>query len=190
MPVRARKEEDLDGCVRALATVHAVDGYPARWPADPIGWLNPSGLAAAWVVGHAGGVTGNVGMVEGLDDDPALTSTGVSAYRLASVTRLFVVPSARERGVGARLPDQVSRCAAQRGLRLLLDVVDDPILVTHEHCVAGEEPIGVHWPVGIRDASAAQGDDRASMPQRARPVHSYPWAPQTGGAGLLTAVPS
>ncbi len=123
--VRPRLEEDLPGCVQALAAVHAADGYPTWWPMDPAGWLNPRGLAGAWVVEHAGAVAAHVGMVHGVND-PVLTAViGVPAQRLASVTRLFVAPSARGGGVGARFMDHVRRCAAERGLRLVLDVVDD-----------------------------------------------------------------
>lgn len=123
--LRIRSDEDLPRCVQTLAAVHAADGYPACWPTDPAGWLDPPGLVAAWVVEHAGGIAGHVGMVRDLDD-PALTAlTGAPARRLASVTRLFVGPSARGRGVGARLMDEVSRSAVQQGLQLVLDVVDD-----------------------------------------------------------------
>lgn len=123
--VRARLDEDLPKCVRALAAVHAADGYPACWPTDPARWLNPPGLAAAWVVEHVVSIAGHVGMVRDLDD-PALTAlTDVPAHRLASVTRLFVAPPARGRGIGARLMNQVSRCAVEQRLQLVLDVVDD-----------------------------------------------------------------
>jgi GNAT superfamily N-acetyltransferase len=123
--VRARLDEDLPRCVQALAAVHAADGYPGCWPADPVEWLCPPGLAAAWVVEDAGAIAGHVGMVRGVDG-PALTALiGVPAHGLASVTRLFVAPWAQGRGVGAQLMSRVSSCAVERGLRLVLDVVDD-----------------------------------------------------------------
>jgi ribosomal protein S18 acetylase RimI-like enzyme len=125
MLVRARLDEDLAGCVQALAAVHAADGYPACWPADPVEWLNPSGPTAAWVVEQAGVIAGHIGMVRGVDD-PALTGlTGVPAHRLASVTRLFVAPPARGRRVGTRLMHEASVYAREQGLQLVLDVVDD-----------------------------------------------------------------
>lgn len=133
MPLRARLFEDLDSCVHALAAVHAADGYPAHWPTDPAGWLTPSGLAAAWVDERSGWVAGHVGMVRGLDDPWLTALCGAPAHRLASVTRLFVAPSARGRGVGARLMDQVSRCATEQGLKLMLDVVDGgPAIALYE----------------------------------------------------------
>jgi GNAT superfamily N-acetyltransferase len=123
--VRARQAADLVGCVQALAAVHGVDGYPACWPPDPVAWLNPAGLVGAWVVEHAGVVAGHVGMVHGEGDPTSTVSIRIPGHHLASVTRLFVVPQARGRGVGTRLMEQVSDQAAEQGLRLVLDVVDD-----------------------------------------------------------------
>ncbi len=125
MPVRARRAADLSGCVQALAAVRRVDGYPVCWPADPVAWLTPAGLVGAWVVEHAGVIAGHVGMVQGGDDPTSMASIGIPAHELASVARLFVVPQARGRGVGARLMERVSDQAANLGLRLVLDVVDD-----------------------------------------------------------------
>lgn len=123
--VRVRLEEDFPGCVQALAAVRAADGYPTWWPADPAEWLSPRGSSTAWVAEYAGAVAGHVGMVRGVDD-PALTDlTGVPASRLAAVTRLFVAPSARGRGIGTLLMERVHRYAAEDGLQLMLDVVDD-----------------------------------------------------------------
>jgi GNAT superfamily N-acetyltransferase len=123
--VRARRAADLSGCVQALAAVNRVDGYPACWPADPVAWLTPAELVGAWVVDHAGVIAGHVGMVQGVDDPTSTASIGIPAHKLASVTRLFVVPQARGRGVGEWLMERVSDQAAKQGLRLVLDVVDD-----------------------------------------------------------------
>ncbi len=103
MFVRQRRDEDLPSCVRALAAVHAADGYPMRWPTDPAGWLCPPGLAAAWVADHADATAGHVGVVIGVDDPVLATSTGVPVQRLACVTRLFVAPAARGHRLGAAL---------------------------------------------------------------------------------------
>ncbi len=123
--VRARRAADLSGCVQALAAVHGVDGYPACWPPDPVAWLHPAGVVGAWVVEHAGVVAGHVGMVQSAGHPTSTVSIGIPAHQLASVTRLFVAPQARGRGVGTRLMKQVSDQAAKQGLRLVLDVVDD-----------------------------------------------------------------
>lgn len=50
-----------------------ADRYPTNWSTDPGRWLTPDGLLASWVAEAA----------------------GVVPERLASITRLFVVPTAR-----------------------------------------------------------------------------------------------
>ena len=129
MDVRPRTDEDLAGCVRALEAVHSADGYPTRWPVDPAGWLSPSGCAAAWVAHDdvMGSILGHVCIVHGVDDPMVASLTGVSTDRLASVSRLFVSPAARGRGLGlgTSLLAAVSSWTSARNLRLMLDVVDD-----------------------------------------------------------------
>ncbi len=125
MSVRRRLAEDLPDCVRALASVGAADGYPARWPSDPPGWLSPAGLAIAWVGEHANSITGHVGVVRGVDDPTVSALTGAPAHRLASVTRLFVVPTARGGRLGASLLNTARGYAVDHGLQLMLDVVED-----------------------------------------------------------------
>lgn len=123
--MRLRLSEDLPGCGRVLAAVHAADGYPSRWPADTAAWLTPLGLAAAWVAEHASMIAGHVGIVQGVDDPVVSALTGAPQDRLASLTRLFVAPIARGRKLGASLLDTVHAYAATQGLQLMLDVVDD-----------------------------------------------------------------
>ena len=65
--------------------------------------------------------------VRGVRDLAVASLTGVGAERLASVSRLFVSPTARGRGLGlgTALLAAVSSWAAAQDLRLMLDVVDD-----------------------------------------------------------------
>lgn len=105
--------------------MHAVDGYPSRWPADTAEWLTPPGLAAAWVAEHAGTIAGHVGLVRGVEDPVVTALTGAPPHRLASLTRLFVAPAARGRALGALLLAAVHGYAATKGLQVMLDVVDD-----------------------------------------------------------------
>ncbi|MGN9841152.1 N-acetyltransferase family protein [Nonomuraea sp. H19] len=100
MEIRPRTPDDLDACVKALAEVQASDRYPVDWPADPGRWLTPDGLAGAWIAVEAGAVLGHV----------ALT-------RDAEVTRLFVAPGARGRGLAGQLLDTV-RAAVRTPLKL------------------------------------------------------------------------
>lgn len=123
--VRLRLPEDLPGCARVLAAVHAADGYPSWWPEDAAAWLAPSGLAAAWVAEHDSAIVGHVAMVQSVDDPVVTALTEAPPDRLASVTRLFVAPAARGCDLGAALLDAVRDRAAAQGLHLMLDVVDD-----------------------------------------------------------------
>ncbi|MFC4011369.1 GNAT family N-acetyltransferase [Nonomuraea purpurea] len=100
MDIRPRSPQDMDACVAALAQVQAADRYPVDWPDDPAGWLTPKGLVLAWVAVEGGSVLGHVALTGDLE-----------------VTRLFVSPAARGRGLAARLLDTV-RAAADGPLKL------------------------------------------------------------------------
>lgn len=100
MMIRPRSAADLDGCVEALRLVHAADRYPVDWPQDPARWLTPAGLGGAWIAVEEEAVLGHAG----------LTADG-------EVTRLFVAPAGRGRGLAGRLLAAV-RAAAGGPLRL------------------------------------------------------------------------
>ncbi|MFF2923379.1 GNAT family N-acetyltransferase [Streptomyces celluloflavus] len=102
--IRRRNDSDLDACVAILAEVHTHSGYPHHWPADPARWLTPDGLTGAWVAEAAGAVVGHV------------TLCG------REVSRLYVGPAARGRGLGGQLLRGVEQEAAARGLRPVLEV--------------------------------------------------------------------
>lgn len=125
--VRPRTGGDLGDCVRALAEVHARDGYPVNWPERPDEWLSPPSLVASWVVEQGGRIAGHVGLSrsDAGDAAPGLWSarTGTGADRIAVISRLFVAPSARGRGLGATLLTRAASEARERGLHPVLDVV-------------------------------------------------------------------
>jgi GNAT superfamily N-acetyltransferase len=125
--VRERGGDDLPACVEALRGVQACDGYPTRWPQDPEGWLSPAGTAAAWVVVEGRTVLGHVCVVQDVEDSVAAATAGVGVHQLAGVSRLFVAPAARGRGLrlGTTLLGEVEAWSRPRGLQLMLDVVDD-----------------------------------------------------------------
>jgi GNAT superfamily N-acetyltransferase len=80
------------------------------WPADPAEWLSPSGSATAWVAEDpaAGSIVGHVCVVRGVDDPVVASLAGVASDRLASVSRLFVSPAARGRGLAQALLAELS----------------------------------------------------------------------------------
>lgn len=145
MNVRERTPGDLPACVAVLREVHEADGYPTVWPDDPVGWLHPG--EPAWVAEDPAGVLGHVAVVRiaaVLGDAPA-------------VSRLFVSPRARGRGLGtgAALLARAQGWAVRRGLPLVLDVVEDggPAAELYERL--GWELVGrrdADWvtPAGVR----------------------------------------
>ena len=123
--MRRRVVGDLPGCVRVLEAVHVADAYPMWWPADPAGWLSPVGWTAAWVAELAGVVVGHVCVVRGVEDPLVTSLTGAGPDQLGTVSRLFIAPEARGRGLGGSLLTAGSSYASALGLQLMLDVVDD-----------------------------------------------------------------
>jgi GNAT superfamily N-acetyltransferase len=114
-PVRIRPREgaDLELCVQGLAAVFQDGGYPTNWPADPGGWLSPDGIAGAWVASTEGlPVAGHVLLLRLSGEGPA------------EVSRLFVVPAARRRGVAQALLRRAIDWATAHELDLVLDVTD------------------------------------------------------------------
>ncbi|GAA3618310.1 GNAT family N-acetyltransferase [Kineosporia mesophila] len=131
--LRPRTEADVTTAAVQLRTVHEQDGYPSLWPDDPQKWLSPPGTAAAWVAVETADrdrVLGHLCVVTGVDD-PAATalarSTGRTETELAGVSRLFVTPAARGRGLrlGERLLGEARAWARDHHRLLMLDVVED-----------------------------------------------------------------
>jgi GNAT superfamily N-acetyltransferase len=127
MHIRVRRPDELDACTAVLADVHAADGYPRYWPADPQAWLTPSQLLRAWVAVVAEVVVGHVALCEAEDDTAAAVwrlASGLPAARLAVVSRLFVAPQARGRGLGTGLLHAACAAAVASRLRPALEVLD------------------------------------------------------------------
>src|SRR6204780_535687 len=111
---RYRDESDVDACVDALRAVYETSGYPTNWPADPARWLRPPGILRAWVAATEDvRVAGHVILMRPLPGE-----------RSAEVSRLFVAPAARRRGVASALLETVMRAATENDLDLFLDVTD------------------------------------------------------------------
>jgi len=117
----------MDACVRLLAIVHARDQYPLLWPDDAITWLSPRGIIAAWVAERNGSVLGHVALHHpGRDGGGVewLESLGLCPSQIAWISRLFVDPAARRRGLGSYLLNAALRHASRLGLRAALEVVE------------------------------------------------------------------
>ncbi|MFC8797627.1 GNAT family N-acetyltransferase [Promicromonospora sp. NPDC057138] len=161
--IAQRNPAHLDRVVGALRQVHEKSGYPMVWPDDPTAWLTPAGTLDAWVALSDGEVVGHVMLVEGDKVEYAaelVEATGVPVTGLAGVSRLFVTPAARRRGVAAALLERLEDTSTRRGRRLVLDVVDDggPAVRLYERLgwtrvTAGEAT----WttPAGTRPKTAA-----------------------------------
>jgi GNAT superfamily N-acetyltransferase len=125
--IRARRQDEIDECVALLAETHSRDGYPNEWPANPEAWLQPTNLLAAWVAEHGDVRVGHVALCSALGHFAAplwSEASGLPVERIGAVSRLFVAPSARGRGLGAALLDEACAEAYVRGLRPALDVLD------------------------------------------------------------------
>jgi GNAT superfamily N-acetyltransferase len=127
MVVRSRRESDLGTLAHLLEEVHLRDGYPTYWPDEPERWLSPRGMLGAWVAETHSAAIGHVALAAvGAGSSAALWKrlTGLPPVRLASISRLFVAPTARGAGAGAALLDAACADADLRSLRPVLDVVE------------------------------------------------------------------
>jgi len=125
MPIRARKPDDMPGCVTLLRTVHEVSGYPSVWPQDPAGWLDPASQVAAWVAETGGLISGHVALVRGAPAQCLLRATGREPDQLGRIVRLFVDPAARRQGLARGLLEAATAQAREDGLQPVLNVMAD-----------------------------------------------------------------
>ncbi|WP_329307429.1 GNAT family N-acetyltransferase [Streptomyces sp. NBC_01260] len=143
--IRRRRDDDMTACVEALATVHEMDRYPARWPVDPGSWLTPDGLLDAWVAMDGTDVLGHVALTR--TGHAMAAEVGLPPDELASVARLFATASARRRGVASALLATATAAAAAGGLRLVLEVED-----------GGGPAVALYEGAGWRLVSSRSGD--------------------------------
>ncbi len=125
--IRPRRSEDLQPCLKLLHAVHVSDRYPFRWPQDPPRWLTGRAVLRAWVSESDGEIDGHLALL-GSDETRARRewreAAPVPVERLAVVSRFFVAPGARGRGIGSALMRTAEDHAASEHLRLVLDVAD------------------------------------------------------------------
>src|SRR5262249_30953157 len=58
--IRPRTMDDLTAVVDALTLVARSDGYPSRWPEDPVSWLRTTEVHGAWIADRGGEVLGHI----------------------------------------------------------------------------------------------------------------------------------
>ncbi|MEW2180699.1 GNAT family N-acetyltransferase [Streptomyces sp. NPDC005406] len=163
--IRNRHDDDLKACVEALATVYEADRYPARWPADPGGWLTPDSMLGAWVVVEGPDVLGHVALTRA--DEALAADVGRPAQELAAVARLFATASARRQGVASALLATVTKAAAAENLRAVLEVED-----------GGRAAMALYERVGWCRGGSRPGDWRTADGRTAL-LHTYV-APDAG----------
>jgi ribosomal protein S18 acetylase RimI-like enzyme len=125
--IRPRREEDLERCVELLRRVHEVDRYPVVWPPDTVAWLAGRDPLAAWVAEEGEELLGHLSL-HATNDSRARPQWGealeLGAERLAVVSRFFVAPESRGRGIGGELITRAERHAAEQRRHLVLDVAE------------------------------------------------------------------
>jgi len=124
MLIRARNDDDLDGCIKMAHAVHQMDGYPQYLPADLRSFICSPAIGA-WVADVEGLVVGHVALHR-RSSEPVMALagavTGQPTDRLAVVARLAVAPEVRRHGVGRALLAAAACAATERGLWPVLDV--------------------------------------------------------------------
>ncbi len=117
----------MERCVALLRDVYPVDRYPAVWPAEPVRWLLGRECIAAWVAEDAGRLLGHLSLHRtdaSRERWQWREALAIPLERLAVVSRFFVAPAARRRGVGSALLDGAEHHAGEHGLSLVLDVAE------------------------------------------------------------------
>lgn len=126
MWIRQRGSADVDALCELVVAVHAADGYPVVLQPNVREFIVTTNCRRAWVAEIDGHIAGHVSLHTVWSDEVAQIATaelGVVHEALASVSRLFVSPTARGLGVGRALLETATAEARSRSLHPVLDVV-------------------------------------------------------------------
>lgn len=120
--IRPRTPADLPALELVLREVHLADGYPTVWPTHPRAFLAPPSVGE-WAAECRGRVAGQVVLRPVADPAPGwVKATGLAAPEVLILSRLFVAPAARGRGLARGLFRTAWQEARNRGQRAILDV--------------------------------------------------------------------
>lgn len=125
--VRSRSDGDVPACLALLRDVQRTDRYPST-VTDLAAFLLPEHEIAAWVAAVDGNVLGHVALHQpptSATIDLVATGTAMPFERHAVVSRLFVAPQARGRGLARSLLRTALEQARADRLRAVLDVGHD-----------------------------------------------------------------
>lgn len=140
--LRERRPGDMSALVEVLSDLHAAQGYPSAWPADPAAFVLGRG-GHAWVAEVNGRVVGQVMLSPLPRPVPEWAAlTGLDVAHLAEVGRLYVSPRAQGQGVARALLRQAGETARADGQHagLLVNTASAPAIGLYE--TAGWQLVG------------------------------------------------
>lgn len=132
--IRFREPQDLIDVSEVLKNVYNTDRYPVEGVSNPLPFLTPPNTLCAWVVTINDSIVGHALVTKSKLGDVAIdswVSEGHEIDHVAVLGRLFIDPSARGQGLGARLAQTATGWAAENAKRLVLLVIEKDTAAIH-----------------------------------------------------------
>ncbi|MBV9660299.1 MAG: GNAT family N-acetyltransferase [Acidimicrobiales bacterium] len=145
MQIRPRLADDLPAVERLADLIRRIDGYPGYLPGSLRDFLVTDDALGAWVAEQEEIIVGHVALHRrswGEVMRVASESMGLEDGQLAVIARLFVIPEARQQGVGLHLLNSATAEAWRLGRRPILDVVANLAAAVRLYERAGWKIIG------------------------------------------------